>query len=280
LPVRDIHGAPIDPDILDFSVATAVRDAIASGHHAIVHRLDSSKTGLAVPRIEALERLQAIWGSSVSVLVDACQGRCSAETMGRYTANNWPVIVTGSKFAGGPPFSGAILADRATIDAARSLGYAPGIGTLLRWTAALESWRPCAALPESTKRRLARGFFDCANQEIESHSNLVQVVAGSRDRASPASWDNEQTIATFMVGTPDGWLDLEQLKVLHKRLLRSNFACGQPVQLGPTGAGLRIAYDATRMVRDAGLEMPFADGMPTPTAVRFILRATVSLIAR
>ena len=59
------------------------------------------------------------------VVVDACQLRCSFEDIRADLESGFMVMITGSKFAGGPPFCGALLISPALADRLEDL-EAPG----------------------------------------------------------------------------------------------------------------------------------------------------------
>ena len=71
--------------------------------------LAGSKTGLLAPSLEAAAELRQRHRGRLDVLVDACQMRLSPERIRACLAAGWMVLVTGSKFFGGPPFAGALL---------------------------------------------------------------------------------------------------------------------------------------------------------------------------
>ena len=88
------------------AVGAAVDGALASGRRPIVHVLHRSKTGIVVPGMAEVEQLAARYGARIDIAVDACQGRISRANLRHYLAMGAAVMITGSKFIGGPPFSG------------------------------------------------------------------------------------------------------------------------------------------------------------------------------
>ena len=74
-----------------------------------MHVLAGSKTGLSAPSFEAVQRLHERFGARLDVVVDACQMRLAPERVRAYLEAGCMVLITGSKFFGGPPFSGALL---------------------------------------------------------------------------------------------------------------------------------------------------------------------------
>ncbi|KWV93068.1 hypothetical protein [Erythrobacter sp. YT30] len=110
VPMRSASGAVIceeaHADLLD----VAIRNALASGERPLLHVVHRSKTGLVLPSWPVLERLAKTHSDDLDIVVDACQGRISPAMIARYLDCNASLLLTGSKFIGGPPFSGfAIL---------------------------------------------------------------------------------------------------------------------------------------------------------------------------
>ena len=71
----------------------------------LVHIVHRSKTGIVTPSLTAIDRLLAAHGERVDLVVDACQGRISPDTIQSYLSRGASIFMTGSKFIGGPPFS-------------------------------------------------------------------------------------------------------------------------------------------------------------------------------
>jgi hypothetical protein len=201
----------------------------------------------------------------------------------RYLRSGWPVVVTGSKFFGGPAFSGAVLfpsarladarladarlADarhgivpelRRRMDQARS--SAGNIGMLLRWSAALDAIEAFAPLADTASERL-RTHGAAIEQGLGRIATLVPVAGLSN---GGSGWSGVPTIFTFAVRDPadrQRLLTASELRPIYTRLANNGVLLGQPVGLGRFG-GLRIAIGA-RDVLDgaparAGLPLLFA----------------------
>jgi len=199
------------------------------------------------------------------VIVDACQARIEPETVAAYLRRGWPVIVTGSKFFGGPAFSGAVIFPRERLPmggrcplslASRDI---PDLGTALRWTTALDvidSFEPLG--PRMPGVLSSRGA--AIERAIASNSALVPID-GLLSRVS--GWADLPSIFTFGVRDPANrgrLLSIAELRPLYKRLARQGVLLGQPVDLGPFG-GLRIAIGARDLLDgpgDDGLARIFA----------------------
>lgn len=80
----------------------------------VVHMVLGSKTGLTMPSFACLNRLVQKYGSLVLPVIDACQGRFPQGVIRECLDKNYAVLCTGSKFFGGPPFSGVCLLSEQT----------------------------------------------------------------------------------------------------------------------------------------------------------------------
>jgi len=83
----------------------AASKVIAEGGRPLVHIIHRSKTGIITPTLNAIDRLLAAHKDAIDLVVDACQGRISPDTIDSYLSRGASVFLTGSKFIGGPPFS-------------------------------------------------------------------------------------------------------------------------------------------------------------------------------
>src|SRR5262249_46296743 len=157
-----------------------------------------SKTGVHAPSLLCVERLRGI-SDDVVVVVDAAQGRFSRRGLRDVLANDYLVIITGSKFYGGPPFSGALLVPERFQPEQRGLNKLPSgfsdyfsavempptwnqirraqlkranTGLLLRWSAALAEMDAYYEVPSELRLRVLR-FFEAKVPEILGESNVI-----------------------------------------------------------------------------------------------------------
>ena len=79
------------------------------GSVAILHLVLGSKTGLICPSRNFIADMRAKFGSSLMIVADACQLRCTASFIKSLVDDDIVCLITGSKFFSGPPFSGAVL---------------------------------------------------------------------------------------------------------------------------------------------------------------------------
>ena len=174
VPIRGADGEPRPLGDVDAEMAALVEQAVAAGKRCLVHVLAGSKTGLFAPSFAAVSQLRAGFGGHVEIVVDACQMRISPEQIRACLEAGWMVLVTGSKFFGGPPFAGAVLLPAEVVARASALAPLPvgladyfsrrewprplqhlsaclperaNLGLVLRWQAALWEMRAFHGLP-------------------------------------------------------------------------------------------------------------------------------------
>ncbi len=112
----------------DAMVIRAVENAIANGSHVLLQVMDSSKFGWRAPSESCLEEISRRWPHQVQVVVDACQMRLGRARLRNYLDRGYLVLMTGSKFFTGPPFSGALLVPSALAQGFEAAGdIAPGL---------------------------------------------------------------------------------------------------------------------------------------------------------
>jgi hypothetical protein len=253
IPLRSTGGSPRTDDAVNDAFAAAT---VAATGNVVVYLTYGTKTGLIAPVSPPC---------GADVIVDACQGRIAPETVAAFLDRGWPVVVTGSKFFGGPAFSGAVLfplARSPTI--AKTMlpsvsGGAACLGTLLRWTAALatiDEFEPRAGdMAGVLSSRIA-----AVEHALASNPALVPI-SGLRPNGS--GWAAHPTIFTVALRDPVDCarlLSAAELRPVYQRLAGLGVLFGQPVDLGSFG-GLRVAIGAQNLLdgtADGGLARVFA----------------------
>ncbi len=234
--LRAADGTARAPDAVSAEFAAA---AAGCRGRAVIHRIDGSKTGLVAP---------ARVPDGAEVVVDACQARLPPARLRGYLGRGWPVVVTGSKFYGGPAFSGAVLLPRTRLPP----GLAPvpaggGLATSVRWVAALAEMEAMAALPAAdTAERAA-----AAGRAIADWIGATPGLAAVDMPAAPPDATEPCTIFAVTVDDPGALgqpLSVAALRPLHQQLARQGVLLGQPVRLGGQAGALRIALGARNLL--------------------------------
>jgi hypothetical protein len=233
LPVRDETGMLVSLDTIERQLHEVCTDALARGEAVLIHLLDSSKTGVRAPARDAVGRMRALDPSSVFVLVDAAQMRIDNAGIAGYLEQGFMVMISGSKFYTGSPFSGALLVPPALAGAFEQRGdlprgfrdYAsrfelpplwqrlracleprPNVGLFLRWRTALWEMQAYQAVRDDDRCRYFEAFVRGLRSTIAEcpHAELLEAPVGDRRaREEACTWDALQTIFTFVVYRED-----------------------------------------------------------------------------
>jgi hypothetical protein len=284
LPLFDETGKTRCHTASDLAVFDAVERAAASGNRVLLQVMDSSKFGWRAPSDDCLEAITARWPDEVQVVVDACQMRLGRARLKRYLARGYMVLITGSKFFTGPPFSGALLMPGAFASRLDAAAVPPGLleysscsdwpqnwpclrshfpvrmnfGQWLRWEAATEEIGAYFRVPDSF-RKVALATFGEGIEKLIAASPSLELLPWQKRAADAADEElAERTIFSFVIRRDDRILSLEECRSLYRGLAGnavSNVAMpvaqtcliGQPVALGcdpSPQAALRISASA------------------------------------
>src|SRR5215472_10152808 len=135
--IRASCGALLARSEVDAAAAAAVDAAVDGGAFALLHVLDASKTGRPGVSRAAARAIVERRPEQVMVVVDACQLRNPAEQVRADLEDGFAVMITGSKFAGGPAFCGALLLPPRMVD---RLAATPPAASPLADYSALFDW--------------------------------------------------------------------------------------------------------------------------------------------
>ena len=246
LPLLDAAGEFRTPAETDAQVLGAIEQAIANGN-VLLQIMDSSKLGWRAPSKTCLDEIAARWPDRVQVVVDACQMRLGRPRLQHYLDRGYIVIVTGSKFFTGPPFSGALLVPQGLSNALDAVAaVAPGLqdyssrsdwpmqwrrlrshfpiranfGQWLRWEAALEEIRAYYQVPGEFRARMLTGFGDGVRRIIASSPSLDLLPP--QQRPEHDNLDDEDlaqpTIFAFVIKHNGCALALDDCRKIYRAL--------------------------------------------------------------
>ena len=280
--IRPVHE-------LDDEIEEHVHAHVARARRILLHVVAHSKTGLHAPSLDAVNRLRARHGERVQVVIDAAQGRFSRRGLVEVLEQGHIVLVTGSKFFGGPPFCGALLvpanahpdrvglaqlpcgfedyftADQLPPEWPRLRACLPAtgnVGLLLRWTAAIADMREYYGTPSELRLRVLRAFEHLAPQILASspcidvEPTCEPILSDDFDRVL----QSKATLGAEGLRRIWRWLNVDASGVVeaatehHRRLLSASVHTGQPVELTRDSAGpalLRCAIGGVLVSRVA-----------------------------
>jgi hypothetical protein len=113
VPIREPGGSERSSAAVTCDIRFSVEQALKENQRPLIHLVHRSKTGLIQPNFEELQSVLLPHQGQYDIVVDACQGRISAGKFKQYLASGCMVLFTGSKFFGGPPFSGVLIVPEA-----------------------------------------------------------------------------------------------------------------------------------------------------------------------
>ena len=242
IPLRDSVGLAARPvDDIAAEIAQLVQQAQEAGQSVVLQVVEGSKTGLVAPGIDHVRALMARF-PALKVVVDCCQMRMGTP-LALYGEMGVALVATGSKFLGGPSFSG--------------MAYLPGgipqdvapVGILLRWQAALAEG---CGLSQLTPQECVGG--------LQAFAMVVTNFCQRYDGLDVLPCVGLGNVMTFKVLDHLGhcW-PVERLRVLVQWLERDvlpgdarparRCLVGQPLSLGDDQAALRLAINAPRLVQ-------------------------------
>lgn len=263
LPLRDRDGAPLPQDEIDARVEAFARATLAHGDHLLLHVMDCSKTGLSAPSRACATRLLRENPGAVTVVVNSCQLRCAPRQVKADLETGFFVMVTGSKFAGGPAFSGALLVPPQAVAAlaerdeifwpeglaehfalfdwppvlrdklAGPFGARCNTGLGLRWEAALAEYEAYCALAPALVERAIEIFNNEARRRIAELPELEIVEDGGAPTLLPIH--------------SRAWRAKGDAEIFLRALRRRGIFLGQSVPIGSREA-LRLSLSAPQIV--------------------------------
>jgi hypothetical protein len=294
VPVRDALGHAF--------TSACIRDRIESGieanldAHVLVHVVHGSKTGLILPLLDDIDDLIARHGERLTLVVDACQARITSPAIADYLKRDAIVFVTGSKFMGGPPFSGFALVPAAL--AARAPKLPEGFAAIFRRAEWPAGWPGGERLEDSANPglllRLEASIFELERFQQLSLERVTRVIlafhaavraamvdrlGGRRMAPYPPGHRAEaddhpvemRTLSTIDLSRRPGHPDFDEATRIHKALVERDIRLGQPVKCvkledGRWGATLRLGLSMPQLVAfdrldDAALEARLAADM-------------------
>ncbi|WP_168176236.1 hypothetical protein [Novosphingobium sp. PC22D] len=283
IPVREAGEALTCSAVRD-AIDAAAREAKAQGRHLLAHVVHGSKTGLVLPDLGAIDELLDRHGPDLSFVVDACQARLEGSELQAYLDRGCVVLVTGSKFMGGPPFSGFALVPPALAPRAP---LPEGLARVFRRGEWPVGWRACTALPVDANPglllRLEASLFELEAFNAVAADARARVIGafgaavralGERlgARLVPPSLGGAglhlATLATLDLSALAGSPDIVVAQRWHRVLAARGLRLGQPVKCvaradGGWAGTLRISLSMPLIREFAALA---ADALPARLA--------------
>ncbi len=247
IPIRNTEGALRSPETIDNDVLETVSLSIAMGRRVLLQVMDSSKTGLRCPSLTCLRAIQSQFGGSVQIVVDACQMRISLKRLRWHLDQGHIVLISGSKFFTGPPFSGAMLIPELLSGRMVKVTQVPpglrnytskcawpiswqrlrtalpdtsNLGQYFRWAAVLHEMRAYFAIPLEFRRSVLKQLAEVTTDLINGHQ--AKLVPLKEWKCPSDGIDDEEmaagTIFSFMAQQREGWMSFDNSNKIYRAL--------------------------------------------------------------
>jgi hypothetical protein len=244
VPLSDERGRTRASAAMDEAVLDAVAQAVTSGRRVLLQAMDHSKLGRRCPSLDCLIRVGERWGDQVQIVIDACQMRLGRARLRWHLDQGHMVLITGSKFFTGPPFSGALLVPASISARMKAVATLPpglgdytsrsdwprgwqglraglaersNLGQLLRWIAALEEMRAYFAVPDSYRRAALAQFAEVVAGLIAGEAHL-ELLPDDGTRHADDGEMAVRTIFPFRLRRAGHLLTFEECTALYRAL--------------------------------------------------------------
>ena len=301
--VRNGFGDAFDSALIVAGMRSEIERALANDQFPLLHVVHGSKTGLILPHLDDIDALIARYGNRIGFVVDACQARITSAAIAAYLTRGAVVLLTGSKFMGGAPFSGFALIPRPI--ALRIAPLGEGMATIFRRGELPAGWAGTDRLPHTGNAgltvRLEAALFELERFQALAFTDiariielfrvasleLVERIGGTRVLPYPVG-DREQagshpiemrTLTTIDLSGEGRAIDFDGATAIQMAMMADSVRLGQPVKCARF-QGLDMAGKVRGTLR-VGISMPqivTLGGMPTTEAESALSRdmATVA----
>lgn len=285
IPVRNADGITHDSAYITAAMRRTIDAALSRNERPLLHVVHGSKTGLILPDLSDIDALRADYGGRIAFVVDACQARITSAALTAYLERDMLVLLTGSKFMGGPPFNGFAIVPPGLMRQAAPMPS--GYTRIFRRAEWPESWPGRSILPDSGNLglllRLSASLFELARFQRLAMTDIVRIISAFQ-KVTGALVDRiggcpvlshaphhqleaithpveMQTLVTFDLNSDDTAerIDFTAATAIHQMLMAEGVRLGQPVRCRKLSSGcyagtLRIGLSMPQMVALAGMD--------------------------
>ncbi|MCD6177194.1 MAG: hypothetical protein J7K29_05110 [Candidatus Cloacimonetes bacterium] len=251
---RDENGSLKSSSQIDQEVFDAVFKANKTGRYIVLHAMDQSKLGYQSPSDELIEKINTIENLSMQIIVDGAQLRLDVKDINNYLNKGYILMITGSKYFTGPPYSGALIVPKSVGNAIESvnailpkglteyynrydwpaewacskqLSNGFNYGTYMRWNAAIVEMKRYFETPILYRNLGVEMFCNFVEESILESPILEQLF---EEHSSSLTYNSDEfglrtirTIFPFFIKKEDKVLDIDDVKKLYL-MLNSNIS--------------------------------------------------------
>jgi hypothetical protein len=259
--LRDDFGNERPLSSVDTEIETVVNMALNKGMYVILHHNASSKTGIMGPSIGICSYLRKQHPDNLMLVADAAQGRFSRTKLRQMIEDGWVILLTGSKFFQGPPFSGAVIfpaeilagiSHRQIPSAFKDFWHpimfphnfpliVPGsdarwiVGIAARWIASLANIETYYQLSAATRKRVLQEFSVEWLSAVSKSFSIEPIIRDATRGKNEVGMSDLETICSFALRSKKGYLGVEELALVRSflatKLSGQQFLLGQPVSI-------------------------------------------------
>jgi hypothetical protein len=245
VPLRDEAGNLRPHHIVDSDIVRGIERAVAAGRKVVLFAMDSSKFGQRAPSFDALRWIADSADGDVQIVIDACQTRLGRARLAWYLERGCMVLITGSKFFTGAPFSGALLIPAPLAERCAALTEVPAglaaytarnewprrfaqiraglpsdinLGLWLRWASALEEMRRYYEVPDDFRVEALALFATAVPRLIAAEPCLEPMTLAESVDMPDGEEFAAQTIFPFFVRRRGARMTTAEAMVIYRAL--------------------------------------------------------------
>lgn len=283
IPLRCLNGQVQTSAQICDQIAVEMGVAAVDGRQVLLHVVHGSKTGLILPSLDDIDRLRSEYHGRLSLVIDACQARITLGAVQDYLRRDAVVFLTGSKFMGGPPFTGFAIIPPALVAKAPPLPI--GFAQIFRRAEWPAHWPGAQALDNSANEglalRLSASIFELERFAALDPARVEEIISEFRHAVSsqvvkplgltivephPPGERNEmrehpiemQSLITLDVSSLNNMRTFDEAQAVHKAMATNGLRLGQSVKSvrvdGAWAGTLRIGLSMPQIARLAAMD--------------------------
>ena len=219
-----------------------------------LHYVNCSKTGIEVPKLSTIRKIQELYQDEIDIIVDAAQARMEEQDIRKWIEDGMIVFITGSKFFSSPPFCCALFVpDKYDISNTWSSDFhtyfdqcsfpeicrdsdsqiiqsKPRTGHLVRWLFGVENMKSYFSIPKEIRDEFIQNFHNEVSSSITKMGGPFELL-DSENHTFPS----HKSIVSFFLNNGSGFgnVSFNDLRKIYYYFQNNNdtFHIPQPTKL-------------------------------------------------